>query len=128
MSCRIHRMLTALIAVFLSTAVWAEALDVPIMERASSGLDSCGLAEIAGLKAGGDGFLAVRSGPGTDFSEIDRLHNGDKVWAFETRGDWYGVLYGVTSVDCGPVEADRPLSHKGKAGWIYRNWVSGVAG
>ena len=33
-------------------------------------------------------FLAVRSGPGTQYAMKDRLHNGDTVTIVETSGEW----------------------------------------
>ena len=55
----------------------AQDLDVEIMERADEGLDTCAFGQIAGLKADGDGFLAVRKGPGTNHEKIDELVNGE---------------------------------------------------
>jgi len=44
-------------------------------------LDACGgSGEVVGLHSSGDGFLAVRSGPGTDYAEIDKIYQGQLVY------------------------------------------------
>lgn len=111
-----------------ATSVVAQQLDVDIIERASEDLDTCSYGQVAGLKAGGDGFLAVRKGPGSDHAKIDELKNGDNVWLFETRGKWIGVVYGVESLSCSPIDADRPVHKGGKKGWVHQNWVEVLAG
>lgn len=110
------------------TPTIAQELAVPILERTSGDLDTCALGEVANLKPGGDGFLAVRSGPGADYKELGRLENGDRVWLFDQRGDWVGVVYDVEFVECGPIEKTRVLPHPGRRGWIHMNWVRILAG
>ena len=106
----------------------AEPLDVEIIEQASDDLDTCSLGQVAGLKVDGDGFLAVRSGPSSKYEQIDELYNGNKVWLFEERNGWYGVIYGVEELSCSPIRKNRPLRLKGKKGWIYGKFVRVVAG
>ena len=106
----------------------AQDLDVEIMERADDGLDTCAFGQIAGLKADGDGFLAVRKGPGTNHEKIDELVNGDKLWLFEENNGWYGIVYGVKELSCSPVENDRPVQTNGKKGWVFGKWVDILAG
>ena len=110
------------------TSVLAQQLDVDIIERASDDLDTCSYGQVTGLKAGGDGFLAVRKGPGSKHAKIDELKNGNKIWLFEARGKWVGVVYGVQDFSCGPVDADRPVKTNGKKGWVHSNWVEVLAG
>lgn len=106
----------------------AQDLDVPIVERAQEDLDTCALGQVRRLKAQGDGFLAVRTGPASKFRKIDELHNGDRVWIFDQRGEWLGVAYGVEELSCSPIERDRFLPDHGKSGWIHSNWVDVIAG
>lgn len=106
----------------------AQDLDVPIVERAQEDLDTCALGQVVRLKADGDGFLAVRTGPATKFRKIDELHNGDQVWIFDQRGEWFGVAYDVKELSCSPIERDRPLPDHGKSGWIHSKWVDVIAG
>ncbi|WP_018699319.1 SH3 domain-containing protein [Amorphus coralli] len=123
--------LALLIGIALGTgapSVSAQDLDVPILERSSGDLDTCALGEVANLKPGGDGFLAVRAGPGTDHRKLDQLKNGDRVWLFDQRGDWVGVIYDVELVACGPIDKTRMPPHPGRRGWIHMNWVNILAG
>lgn len=110
------------------TPTLAQSLDVPVMEHASDDLDTCALGQIVGLKADGDGFLAVRSGPATSYPKLDELHNGDQVWLFDQKGEWIGIVYGVGEVSCSPISEDRPAPHHGKKGWVHENWVQVIAG
>ena len=106
----------------------AQQLDVDIIERADADFDTCSLGQVTGLKVNGDGFLAVRSGPSSKFKKTDELYNGDKVWLFEERNGWYGVVYGVEELNCSPISKSRPLRKKGKKGWIFGKWVKVIAG
>lgn len=118
----------ALFALWPSISLLAQPLDVPVMERANDDLDTCALGEVVGLKSDGDGFLAVRSGPGSDFAKLDEIHNEDRVWLFEQRGDWIGILYGANELSCSPIKQDRVVPYSGKKGWVHENWVQIIAG
>lgn len=91
-----------------------------------------------GLKATGDGFLSVRSGPGTGFAERDRLANGRTVTVFERRGDWAGIVYTprpdndveAVAKACGFDEAAARAMAARKTydgpcawGWVNRRWL-----
>lgn len=99
-------------------------------------LDACSVGKVSGLREGGDGFLAVREGPGTHFKEIDRLRNGWIVFLCDSSdgGDWDGIIYPSDSgaeQDCGLDGAtDRDTSYAGqcKSGWVRSKWVELVAG
>jgi hypothetical protein len=41
----------------------------------------------------GDGFLAMQTGPGTDYRKIDELHNRDKAWTCSVNGSWIAAYY-----------------------------------
>ena len=121
--------LAFLISCFIPLSfVQAQGLDVEIIERADADFDTCSLGQVTGLKVNGDGFLAVRSGPSSKFQKIDELYNGNKVWLFEERKGWYGVVYGVDELSCSPIKKSRPLRKKGKKGWIYGKFVKVIAG
>lgn len=117
-----------MICLLMTSATLAQNLDLPIVEHSDGDLDTCLLAEVHGLKAGGDGFLAVRSGPGAEFRKLDEIHNGDRVWIFENTSKWHGVLYGVDAVECSPIGSDRVLDKPGKKGWVHENWIRPLAG
>ena len=67
---------------------------------------------VDGLDPNGDGFLAVRTGPGTDYPMIDMLYNGDVVIVHTGSGPWVGVSYGDGQ----------------RLGWVHRNWLIDGAG
>ena len=60
---------------------------------------------VSGLRAGGDGFLAVRSKP--KGRKLGELYNGDKVAILGQRGAWYKVR-----------------TSSGLVGWSHGDWVS----
>lgn len=97
-----------------------------------------GWAKVQGLKAGGDGFLAVRDCPQATCAERDRLSNGRFVFSIVRRGEWRGVIYTVArnadfdrdAQECGLDEnAARKLTKSQaytgpcKWGWVNSRWV-----
>lgn len=105
----------------------ANILDVPIMEQSGDGqAANCMSSVVSGLKANGDGFLAVRSGPDTSYRKIAELHNGDDVIIFEHRGKWAGVVYGTAEVRCSSTTT-APVTYE-KKGWVHTRWLKGLAG
>ncbi|SEN30068.1 SH3 domain-containing protein [Palleronia pelagia] len=118
-------------ALFASTAHGAD-LDVPITEMAGDGqAATCSSATVVGLDPNGDGFLAVRTGPGSNHRKIDELHNGDVVYIFEGVGQWVGVTYGNIADgwpdSCGNNGPARRVRDSQK-GWVHSNWLRGLAG
>jgi len=108
-------------------AASAKELDVPVLEHGGDGqAANCASSVVAGLKAGGDGFLAVRSGPGTDYRQIDELHNGDVVYTYDQKGDWIGIAYDVSSIECAS-KTTRPIPYD-KKGWVHGAWLRDIAG
>lgn len=72
----------------------------------------CASSVVSGLDPAGDGFLAVRTGPGTAYRMIAKLTNGAVVLTCATAGPWIGVLYG-------------PSRSKG---WVHGRWLVPYAG
>jgi hypothetical protein len=102
-------------------------LDVPILEAGGDGqMASCSSSTVYGLKSGGDGFLAIRSGPGTEYRKIGELYNGDVVFVFEARGKWAGVVYRTENVTCAST-VSRPVPYENK-GWVHTKWLKELAG
>ncbi|QFT61128.1 Bacterial SH3 domain protein (plasmid) [Sulfitobacter sp. THAF37] len=66
---------------------------------------------IKGLDPNGDGFLALRTGPGSKYQQIGSLYNGDAAFVYGGQGNWLYVENGARN---------------GKAvkfrGWIYDAW------
>jgi hypothetical protein len=122
--------------VTLTLPVWANKLDVPIIEHGEWDgvpdseiqdiLPTCGLDRVTGLDPHGEGFLAVRSGPGSQYRKLAELHNGDDVLVFDQKDKWYGVVYGDTSfIDCISPRT-RPIPYPNK-GWVHSNWLKHIA-
>ena len=105
--------------------------EVPVRVGVHEDLDACGsFAEVKGLDPSGDGFLAVRSGPGTGYAIRDRLREGATFYVCgESRdGRWVAVVYpreGQTQEQCA-LSSPEP-------GGVYRGpcaygWVNVLAG
>jgi hypothetical protein len=112
-------MLVAALAFAAATGLGAQSLDVPIRLPADDGqMAVCGSSVVAGLDPNGDGFLAVRAGPGTGYAKIGELRNGDVVYPCDARGDWAGVLFAFP-------KRGRP---PGPGGWVHGRWLKPLAG
>ena len=123
----------AIIALALGSALGpaaAQQIDVPVMIGGEADLDACtGLGRIVGLNPKGDGFLAVRGGPSTDYPKVDELYNGDLVTICDEDGRWFGVVYGGR--DCGTASpVARRMAYRGpcRAGWVFGRYVDYIAG
>jgi len=116
-----------LVASAICSPSYAQTLGVPIVEYSEEDLDTCSLGKVAGLSSSGDGFLAVRSGPGTDFAKLGEIHNGDEVWIFDQRGEWIGIVYDAEWLSCGPIPEHRLVNHEGKKGWVHQKWIELIA-
>ncbi len=95
-----------------ATAASAQQLDVEFRIIEDDQAAGCPGSIVAGLDPAGDGFLAVRTGPGTDYRKIDELHEGDEVRTCAASGPWIGVYYG------------QPR----RKGWVHGRWLAQVAG
>ena len=87
----------------------AQRLDVPFDTLCPSDSEAAcfGAATVMGLDPNGDGFLAVRSGPGSDYARIGEVHDGDRVGTYGRRGAWHAISFG---------RDDR-------LGWAHGNWL-----
>ena len=120
-----HGLLIFLVGMSIS---YAQELANPIMEIPDEDLDTCALGQVVRLNPDGDNFLAVRTGPGTQFDMIDKIHTGDQVWIFNQDGNWFGVVYDADFVECSPVDYKREYNGPGKKGWVFQKFVEVVAG
>ncbi|SLN45863.1 SH3 domain-containing protein [Ruegeria meonggei] len=102
----------ALTLVFLAGTAAAQQLDQDFTIIEDDQAAGCAGSIVSGLDPNGDGFLSVRTGPGSQFSKIDELHNGDLVRTCTRDGKWYGVYYG------------QPR----RKGWVHGNWLIDGAG
>ncbi len=137
---RLHCMLGAIAApmlvcvptVVLPTAAMAQQPNVPVLAGGEAEFDACGSQGVVrGLDPKGDGFLAVRSGPGSGHAMLDKIHNGDIVNLCDQRGSWLGVVYSHETEDCGvgtPWPRRQVYSGPCRSGWVYRKFVADYAG
>ena len=106
------------------------AQEVPVMLN-DTGEDACGTGIVEGLDPNGDGFLAVRTGPGTEYSQVNSVFNGDYVAICDSSGDWFGIVYGYDGCTGGSPVGDTqngPYSGPCLAGWVHSNYVQFLAG
>jgi hypothetical protein len=132
-----------LAACVLSLSMTAETIaadperSVPIMIGGNEELDACGgWAEVSGLNPKGDGFLAVRSGPGTRYGMRDKLREGDGVYLCDGRAGskWVAIVYpkpGQNTSECkvsSPIA--RRIDYRGpcRFGWVHGDWIKLIAG
>ncbi|MGH0260990.1 hypothetical protein [Sinorhizobium meliloti] len=128
--------LKAIAVVTTATVSWGQEPgrkpEVPIVIEADPGFDACGATGVVeGLNPSGDGFLAVRGGPGSNHAEIDRLYNGEQVYFCKENGEWLGVVYSKRRQDCNvstPWISTQSYTGPCKSGWVHRNWVRLHAG
>ncbi|MCC5999275.1 MAG: SH3 domain-containing protein [Pararhodobacter sp.] len=67
--------------------------------------------------ATGAGFLAVRSGPGTQFMQIGELYLGDEIAVWERSGSWYMVR-------CMSGRCLRPMRGDPRpTGWVFGRYL-----
>lgn len=119
--------------------LFAAGRNVPVRVANYENVDACpSLGAVSGLNQKGHGFLAVRSGPGTSYSLIDKLREGQQFWYCDSGGrhdEWIGIVYppvGHPDMDCGVTHLTYPKSspYPGpcKSGWIHSRWTKGIAG
>jgi hypothetical protein len=128
-------MLAALaVASLVSPASAGERLTVPVIVYADQDTDSCSSGDVEGLNPRGDGFLAVKAGPGENFARIDKLYNGQHVYICGYHGDWYAVVYASRASDpvgCNVMQGWRktmPYIGPCRSGWVHKRWVGNLAG
>ncbi len=67
--------------------------------------------------ATGAGFLAVRTGPGTQFMQIGELYRGDEIAVWERSGQWYFVR-------CMSGGCLRPMRGEHRpTGWVFGRYL-----
>ena len=67
--------------------------------------------------ANGNGFLAVRTGPGGGYAQIGEVYRGDKLSVYGKSGNWYeaSCMYG---------RCQDPLwGPPYPAGWMHKNYI-----
>ena len=132
MNCRLRILLASIIATgWISFA--SAGGRVSVLVGGEADLDACGgYGVVTGLDPNRDGFLAVRTGPGTDHSIIDKINNGQAVYFCDERQDWIGIVYSRDKgVDCqigSPIAKRQPYTGPCRAGWAHAKYLRLVAG
>lgn len=68
--------------------------------------------------AAGNGFLAVRAGPGTNYRQIGELYLGDQIAVWSRSGNWYRV-------QCMAGRCLNPLwGVPNPNGWVYGRYLN----
>ncbi len=68
--------------------------------------------------AAGNGFLAVRAGPGTNYAQIGEVYLGDEISVWERQGNW---IY----ISCMNGRCLNPLwGDTGPQGWAYGKYLT----
>lgn len=94
-------------------------------------VDPCSYGRVHGLDPKGDGFLAVRAGPGGAYARLDKIIENQTVFICGQKGDWYAIVYTRGSEDCGvssPWSKSRSYSGPCRSGWAHRKWIEILAG
>jgi hypothetical protein len=67
--------------------------------------------------ARGNGFLAVRTGPGASYQQTGEVYRGDEVSVYDRRGGWYAIT-------CMSGQCMRPLwGTPMPSGWVSRKYI-----
>jgi hypothetical protein len=125
-------MLAALALSCLPVTGAAQGSHVPVIAGQIRGYDACGsVGVVRGLDPRGDGFLAVRAGPSSDYAMLDKVYSDQLLNVCDDRGKWLGVVYSHETEDCGvSTPWPRPAAYTGpcRSGWVYRTNVKDFAG
>lgn len=121
------------VIIFLVSSATSAFAQSPVMVGGEADIDACGgFGVVAGLDLQGDNFLAVRSGPGTKNKMIDKIFTDREVILCDRKGNWLGIIYfDNPDIDCGvssPIAKRGPYRGSCKSGWVYKKYVSLIAG
>ena len=104
---RPSRSLSLILGLILAVSATPSALSAQAAEPWEAGC------LISGLDPNGDGFLSIRAGPASSYSEIARVRNGDALFLDmrQCQGNWcyaQGAVVNDVSTDL--------------IGWFYNAW------
>jgi hypothetical protein len=124
--------LAALALTCLPAMTPAQSGRVPVMAGGNADFDACGSQGVVrGLDPQGDGFLAVRAGPGSGYTMLDKVYNGYILNICDERENWLGVVCSHETMDCRvgtPLPQARPYTGPCLFGWVFRKFVGDFAG
>jgi hypothetical protein len=115
------------VAVFAGPAL-AQGVAEPVLVGGDD-LDACpSLGQVVNLNPGGDNFLAVRSGPGTNFAQIGTLHSGNTAFVCDQFEGWFGVVFGENCGVSSPIVPRAPYAGPCGSGWVSTRYLEIIAG
>ncbi len=121
--------LAVLALVCVPLAVMGQESQVPVIAGQDPGYDACGsIGVVRGLNPKGEGFLAVRTGPGADYAMADKVYSGALLSLCDQRGSWLGVVYSHETTDCGvSTPWPRAGAYAGpcRSGWVFKKYIVG---
>jgi hypothetical protein len=103
-----------------------------IIEHSPEGYAPCAYGVVHNLDPMGDGFLAVKAGPGLHYERIDKLSNGKEVIICDQKGVWHAIVYTKTRQGdamryCNVEENRRkknfPYIGPCRSGWVHERWI-----
>jgi hypothetical protein len=107
-----------------------------IIGHSPEGYDPCAYGVVYNLDPKGDGFLAVKAGPGLHYARIDKLYNGKQVIICGDKGEWHAIVYtktrhGDNAMRYCNVEENWPktLPYTGpcRSGWAHQRWIKQIS-
>ena len=105
---------------------------VPVIIGGDTSLDACSSnGVVVGLDPNGDGFLAVKSGPGLSYPRMDKLYNGEQIHICGETDSWFAVVYTRARRDCNvstPWPIRLPYTGPCRSGWVFKRYVQVTAG
>jgi len=102
-------------------------LEVPVIEQGGDGqVANCFSSTVLRPPQNSSEALAVRTGPGGQYSRIDELRPGEVVSVFDVRGDWGGIVYRTSHVRCSSRKT-HAVPYKNK-GWVNMKYLKDLAG
>ena len=123
--------ITAVVAAMALFSPFAFGQSVPVKIYWDEDLDPCGYGVVRGLNPNRDGFLAVRTGPGTSYGLVDKIFEEQELYLCDYSDGWHGVLYTKKGTDCFEnVPQGRVSDYNGRCwhGWAHENWILFLAG
>ncbi len=121
----------------LPLPAYAGANTVPVRVGGSTEVDACpSWAVVSGLKANGDGFLTVRSGPSVNDTALDQFEEGHGFYlcSHSKDGRWASIVYPRAGQAQGACKVSSAIAqsrvYRGacKSGWVDIRWVKVIAG
>jgi precorrin isomerase len=107
-----------------------------IIEHSLEGYAPCAYGVVHNLDPKGDGFLAVKAGPGLHYERIDKLSNGKEVIICDQKGVWHAIVYTKNrqedamrycNVEENRRKKDLPYTGPCRSGWAHQRWIKQIS-